>query len=63
MGIPLGKKPNKIILQTESYYSTDSLQSITQRNKVSLFDCAKYYIFTNSVHCPNIVTNVMPINF
>lgn len=41
MGIPLGKKPNKIILQTESYYSTDSLQSITQKNKVSLFDCAK----------------------
>lgn len=40
MGIPL-EKESKIILQTVSYYSTDSLQSITQRNKVSLFDCAR----------------------
>lgn len=40
MGILL-EKESEIILQAEHYYSTDTLQSTTQRNKVALFDCAR----------------------
>lgn len=36
MGIPL-EKESKITSQAESYYSTDILQSITQRKKVSFW--------------------------
>lgn len=40
MGIPF-EKESETILQAESYYSTDTLQSIIQRSKLTLFDCAR----------------------